>query len=146
MATSYGSQIYSGHRPLVDEACVARLRAADAIIIGKTVTTEVANWHVGATRNPHDLSRSPGGSSSGSCAGLAAPSAKGEAPLAETGTGNPDMSRAWTLLDLPSLTIPCGTGPSGLPLGLQLAARPGHDAILRKAAQWVEKALAVGAS
>jgi Asp-tRNA(Asn)/Glu-tRNA(Gln) amidotransferase A subunit family amidase len=58
--------------PSVDAACVARLRAAGAIVIGKTVTTEFAYWHAGPTRNPHDTSRTPGGSSSGSCAGLAA--------------------------------------------------------------------------
>ncbi|MEE4238915.1 MAG: amidase [Anderseniella sp.] len=343
MPTSYGSDIYAGHRPSADAACVARLRAAGAIIAGKTVTTEFAFWHAGPTRNPHDTSRTPGGSSSGSCAGLAAgmfplalgsqtaastmrpaafcgitgykpsrhwisragvkalagstldavgvfgrcvddvallaqvmagiemeddgnsslhppviatwqgrewrdaeayatsavldaadrlasaganvfkvtpasdfdrlidlqklimareaacdlawehlyrrdmlsdtltdfldegaaisaagyqsalasvddcksridqlfgdadilaaPSAPGEAPLHETGTGNPDMSRAWTLLDLPSLTIPAGTGPSGLPLGLQLAARPGHDETLLGAARWIESKL-----
>jgi Asp-tRNA(Asn)/Glu-tRNA(Gln) amidotransferase A subunit family amidase len=343
MPTTYGSTIYAGHRPSVDAACVARLRAAGAIIIGKTVTTEFAYWHAGPTRNPHDTSRTPGGSSSGSCAGLAAgmfalalgsqtaastirpaaycgivgfkpsrqwisragvkalagnsldavglfgrsvddvsllagvmagvelapetetspthvrvsswrgqewhgaesyavaaveaaleklatagagvgrvtpssdfdglidlqklimareaagdlahehlnhrdqlsdtlagfldeganisadsycsaiahandcrarigelfgdadilvaPAAPGEAPAFEEGTGSPDMSRAWTLLDLPSLTIPCGTGPSGLPLGIQLAARPGHDRVLLGAAVWIEQQL-----
>jgi Asp-tRNA(Asn)/Glu-tRNA(Gln) amidotransferase A subunit family amidase len=343
MPTTYGSSIYANHRPAVDAACVARLRAAGAIIIGKTVTTEFAYWHAGSTRNPHDTSRTPGGSSSGSCAGLAAgmfplalgsqtaastirpaaycgivgfkpsrqwisragvkalagnsldaagvfghsvddvsllagvmagvqlgpeaepgpaqvrvsswrgrewhgaesyavaaveavleklaaagartgrvlpasdfdglidlqklimareaagdlahehlnhreqlsdtlagfldegasisadsyqaavtqandckariddlfgdadilaaPAAPGEAPAFEDGTGSPDMSRAWTLLDLPSLTIPCGTGPSGLPLGIQLAARPGHDRVLLGAAGWIEQQL-----
>jgi Asp-tRNA(Asn)/Glu-tRNA(Gln) amidotransferase A subunit family amidase len=72
---------------------------------------------------------------------LAAPSTTGEAPRAEAGTGNPDMSRTWTVLNLPSLTIPCGTGPDGLPLGLQLAARPGQDALLLRAARWVESTL-----
>jgi Asp-tRNA(Asn)/Glu-tRNA(Gln) amidotransferase A subunit family amidase len=343
MPAVYGSQIYAGHRPAVDAASVARLRNAGAIIIGKTVTTEFAFWHAGPTRNPLDLSRTPGGSSSGSCAGLAAgmfplalgsqtaastirpaaycgivgykpsrqwisragvkalagntldaigvfgqsiddvallaevlagvpmeeqwgpampapviatwqgcewraadscataavmqamerlegagatimqvtpsaefdsliehqkfimareaacdlavehlnhrdlmsetlagfldegiaipaagyqaaldsvdhckariddlfsgadilaaPSTTGEAPRAEAGTGNPDMSRTWTVLNLPSLTIPCGTGPDGLPLGLQLAARPGQDALLLRAARWVESTL-----
>ena len=343
MPTSYGSEIYAGHRPSADAACVARLRAAGAIILGKTVTTEFAFWHAGPTRNPHDTMRTPGGSSSGSCAGLAAgmfplalgsqtaastmrpaafcgitgykpsrhwisragvkalagstldavgvfgrcvddvallaqvmagiemeeddnpsldapviatwqgkewnaaetyatsavleaaerlasaganvikvtpatdfdrlidlqklvmareaacdlawehlchrdllsdtladfldegtavsaagyqsalasvddcksridqlfgaadilvaPSAPGEAPLHETGTGNPDMSRAWTLLDLPSITIPFGNGPSGLPLGLQVAARPGHDETLLGTARWIERVL-----
>lgn len=339
MPTTYGSQIYQGHRPTVDAACVARLRQAGAIILGKTVTTEFAYWHAGPTRNPLDSRHTPGGSSSGSCAGLAAgmfplalgsqtaastirpasycgitgykpsrqwisragikplaansldavgvfgksvddvnllasvmagtcfhaatfsptltlwcgeewnaaesyaidavmtaadklatagskvhraapsslfaglletqklvmareaamdladefinhraalsdtlggfleegcnisadrydaalqtttvcraridelfgpadilaaPSTLGEAPLAENGTGSPDMSRVWTLLDLPSITIPVGTGPAGLPLGLQLAARPGHDAKLLGAAKWIEAVL-----
>ena len=345
MPTTYGSEIYTENRPVADAACVARLRAAGAIIIGKTVTTEFAFWHAGPTRNPHNPSRTPGGSSSGSCAGLAAgmfplalgsqtaastmrpaaycgitgykpsrhwisragvkalagntldavgvfgrciddvallaevmagvsmednshssvhvpaittwkgrewhsaeayatsavldavdrlasagaqvskatpaadfdrlidlqklvmareaacdlawerichrdvlsdtlanfldegaavsaagyqsalasvddcksridelfgdadilvaPSAPGEAPPYDTGTGNPDMSRAWTLLDLPSLTIPFGTGPTGLPLGLQLAARPGHDETLLSVARWIESSLKV---
>jgi Asp-tRNA(Asn)/Glu-tRNA(Gln) amidotransferase A subunit family amidase len=348
MPTGYGSQIYAGHQPSVDAACVARLRAAGALIIGKTVSTEFAFWHAGKTRNPHDVSRTPGGSSSGSCAGLAAgmfplalgsqtaastmrpasfcgitgykpsrqwisragvkplagntldavgvfgrcvddvaliaevmaglpledesglpvntplvatwqgrewqsadacateavmsaveklataganissvvpaadfdrlvdlqklimareaacdlanehlnhrdllsdtlaqfldegsevtaagyqsalasandcrariddlfgeadilaaPSAIGEAPPFEDGTGNPDMSRAWTLLDLPSITIPVGTGPSGLPLGLQLAARRGHDETLLGATRWIERTLAACSS
>ncbi|CAN0478601.1 unnamed protein product, partial [Discosporangium mesarthrocarpum] len=72
---------------------------------------------------------------------LAAPSTLGEAPLAQSGTGNPDMSRVWTLLDLPSITIPVGTGPADQPLGLQLAARPGEDAKLLGAAKWIEAIL-----
>src|SRR5215831_17001991 len=50
----------------------ARLRAAGAVIIGKTVTTEFAYFHPNATRNPHDPERTPGGSSSGSAAAVAA--------------------------------------------------------------------------
>ena len=57
---------------------VAKLRAAGAVIIGKTVTTEFAFYHPGPTRNPHDTSRTPGGSSSGSAAAVAA----GMVPLA----------------------------------------------------------------
>src|SRR5438477_460427 len=57
---------------------VAKLRAAGAVIIGKTVTTEFAFFHPGKTRNPHDPERTPGGSSSGSAAAVAA----GMVPLA----------------------------------------------------------------
>jgi len=72
---------------------------------------------------------------------LLAPSAVGEAPLLKQGTGDPIMSRAWTLLGLPSISLPCGTGPSGLPLGLQIAARPGKDREVITAAQWIEARL-----
>ena len=71
MPTEYGSTLYEGHRPVHDSAPVAALRAAGAIVPGKTVTTEFAYLTPGPTRNPHDLGRSPGGSSSGSAAGVA---------------------------------------------------------------------------
>lgn len=71
MPTTYGSPIYAGWRPKADSAIVARLRALGASIPGKTVTTEFANRHPGPTRNPHDLERTPGGSSSGSAAAVA---------------------------------------------------------------------------
>jgi Asp-tRNA(Asn)/Glu-tRNA(Gln) amidotransferase A subunit family amidase len=71
MPTGYGSSIYAGHRPRADAACVALLRAAGAIPIGKTVTTEFATTFAGKTRNPHALGRTPGGSSSGSAAAVA---------------------------------------------------------------------------
>jgi Asp-tRNA(Asn)/Glu-tRNA(Gln) amidotransferase A subunit family amidase len=67
-----GSPLFKGRRPARDAAAVARLRAAGAVIIGKTVTTEFAYFHPGATRNPHGLERTPGGSSSGSAAAVAA--------------------------------------------------------------------------
>ncbi len=70
--TAYGSEIYAGNQPAFDAAVVARLRAAGAIILGKTVSTEFAYWRAGKTRNPHDLTRSPGGSSAGSAAAVAA--------------------------------------------------------------------------
>jgi Asp-tRNA(Asn)/Glu-tRNA(Gln) amidotransferase A subunit family amidase len=76
--TSYGSPIYDGHRPDLDAACVSRLRAAGAVILGKTVSTEFALFHPGPTTNPHDASRTPGGSSSGSAAAVA----DGMVPLA----------------------------------------------------------------
>jgi Asp-tRNA(Asn)/Glu-tRNA(Gln) amidotransferase A subunit family amidase len=71
MPTSYGSPIYANHRPAADAACVALARAAGAIFVGKTVTTEFATFHPGPTRNPHNRAHTPGGSSSGSAAAVA---------------------------------------------------------------------------
>lgn len=71
MDTTYGSPIYAGHRPAWDAVAVALARAAGGVILGKTVTTEFATFHPGATRNPHDFARTPGGSSSGSAAAIA---------------------------------------------------------------------------
>src|SRR5437773_52764 len=70
--TELGSPIGVGRRTRHDAAVVARLRAAGAVIIGKTVTTEFAYYHPGPTRNPCDRARTPGGSSSGSAAAVAA--------------------------------------------------------------------------
>jgi Asp-tRNA(Asn)/Glu-tRNA(Gln) amidotransferase A subunit family amidase len=72
LPTEYGSPIWRRWEPRADAACVAWARAAGAVVIGKTVTTEFANRHPGPTTNPHDPSRTPGGSSSGSAAGVAA--------------------------------------------------------------------------
>lgn len=69
--TTYGSPRYRGHRPARDAACVAALKKAGAVILGKTVTTEFAVFNPGKTRNPRDPSRTPGGSSSGSAAAVA---------------------------------------------------------------------------
>ena len=71
MPTEFGSPVWAGRTPRQDAAVVARLRAAGAVIMGKTVTTEYAYFHPGKTRNPHDASRTPGGSSSGSAAAVA---------------------------------------------------------------------------
>lgn len=70
--TELGSSIYRGRMPGRDAACVALLRAAGAVMVGKTVTCELASFHPGPTRNPHDPARTPGGSSSGSAAAVAA--------------------------------------------------------------------------
>ena len=72
MPTEFGSPLWAGRTPRRDAAAVARLRAAGAVIMGKTVTTEYAYFHPGKTRNPHDPERTPGGSSSGSAAAVAA--------------------------------------------------------------------------
>ena len=71
MPASYGSPIYARHRPVSDAASVALARAAGAIVVGKTVTTEFATFHPGPTCNPHDPAHTPGGSSSGSAAAVA---------------------------------------------------------------------------
>ena len=71
MPTGYGSPIYDGNRPNADATCVARLRAAGAVILGKTVTTEFATFKPPVTRNPHNVERTPGGSSSGSAVAVA---------------------------------------------------------------------------
>ncbi|MEX0840731.1 MAG: amidase, partial [Xanthobacteraceae bacterium] len=72
MPTEFGSPLWAGRTPRTDAAAVARLRAAGAVIMGKTVTTEYAYFSPGKTRNPHDPARTPGGSSSGSAAAVAA--------------------------------------------------------------------------
>ncbi len=72
MPTQYNSPIYEGHHPTVDAACVHILRAAGALIFGKTETVEFASTGRPApTRNPRDLAHTPGGSSSGSAAVVA---------------------------------------------------------------------------
>jgi len=71
MPTEMGSPIHQGRQPIEDASCVAQLRAAGAIVLGKTVTTEFAYFKPGKTKNPADLTRTPGGSSSGSAAAIA---------------------------------------------------------------------------
>jgi len=78
MPTEDGTILHQGRRPQHDATLVSKLREAGAVIIGKTVTTELAVFSPGKTRNPHDLDRTPGGSSSGSAAAVAA----GMIPLA----------------------------------------------------------------
>lgn len=70
--TEFGSPLWAGRTPRHDAACVASLRAAGGVIMGKTVTTEYAYFNPGKTRNPHDPEHTPGGSSSGSAAAVAA--------------------------------------------------------------------------
>ncbi len=71
LSTEYGSPIYRGHRPRWDASCVALVKKAGGIVMGKTATAEFAYRHPCSTRNPHDLEHSPGGSSSGSAAAVA---------------------------------------------------------------------------
>lgn len=84
LRTTFGSRLYSNHVPEVDDVVVERMRAADAVILGKTNTSEFGYGGIGhnrlfpTTRNPWDLTRTSGGSSAGSAAAVAA----GLAPLA----------------------------------------------------------------
>src|SRR5580658_7610091 len=71
MPTEMGSPIYRGNRPRADAACVALLRRAGAVILGKTATCEFAGSAPPQTTNPHNAAHTPGGSSSGSAAGVA---------------------------------------------------------------------------
>ncbi len=72
LPTAHGSSIYADHVPVTDAAAVTRLRGAGTVVLGKTVTTEFGLFSPGPTSNPHDRSRTPGGSSSGSAAAVAA--------------------------------------------------------------------------
>jgi Asp-tRNA(Asn)/Glu-tRNA(Gln) amidotransferase A subunit family amidase len=78
MSTEHGSAAFKGRRPSADATSVAALRRAGAVLLGKTVTTELANLTPSHTRNPANLEHTPGGSSSGSAAAVAA----GMVPLA----------------------------------------------------------------
>jgi Asp-tRNA(Asn)/Glu-tRNA(Gln) amidotransferase A subunit family amidase len=78
MPTEDGTVLHAGRAPAADAAAVAMLRAAGAVVMGKTVTTELATYSPGKTRNPHNPAHTPGGSSSGSAAAVAA----GMVPLA----------------------------------------------------------------
>lgn len=66
LPTQHGSPLFKGNQPSSDASCVARLRADGAIVMGKTVTTELARFTPGKTSNPHNREHTPGGSSSGS--------------------------------------------------------------------------------
>ncbi|MFA5901671.1 MAG: amidase [Hyphomicrobium sp.] len=71
LPTENGSPVFAGRRPEQDAACVSALREAGAIVIGKTVTTELALLTPARTRNPRNLGHTPGGSSAGSAAAVA---------------------------------------------------------------------------
>jgi Asp-tRNA(Asn)/Glu-tRNA(Gln) amidotransferase A subunit family amidase len=142
MATECGSPLERGRRPRRDATLVARLRAAGAVILGKTVTTEYAVYHPGPTRNPHDLERTPGGSSSGSAAAVAAamlPLAVGTQtngsvirPASFCGVYGMKpsfgaISRAGVLTQAPALDQIGGFARSLEDLALLLDAMIGHD-------------------
>ena len=69
--TECGTPLYQGRRPSRDAACVTALRSGGGVVLGKTVTTELAFFAPGPTRNPRNPAHTPGGSSSGSAAAVA---------------------------------------------------------------------------
>src|SRR5437763_2302054 len=71
LPTEMGSVIYKGNRPACDAACVALVRRAGAVILGKTVTAEFAGMFPGPAANPHNPAHTPAGSSGGSAAAAA---------------------------------------------------------------------------
>jgi Asp-tRNA(Asn)/Glu-tRNA(Gln) amidotransferase A subunit family amidase len=78
LPTQYGSPVYANHRPAADATAVVLTRQAGGIVLGKTVTTQFASLVPSVTRNPRNLAHTPGGSSAGSAAAVAA----GMLPLA----------------------------------------------------------------
>ena len=72
---------------------------------------------------------------------LIAPAASGAAPLGFANTGDPLFSRPWQLLGCPCVTLPGGLDDAGMPLGLQVVARPNDDELLFAAAAWIGTAL-----
>ncbi|WBU61668.1 amidase [Paracoccus albus] len=142
MPTEYGTPIAKGRVPDKDAHVVARLRAAGAVIIGKTVTTELAYMHPSKSRNPHDVNRTPGGSSSGSAVAVAA----GQVPLAvgtQTGgsvirpasfcgvvgfkPGYGVVGRTGALIQSPFLDTIGGFARSVQDVALLVGAMAGHD-------------------
>ena len=103
MPTENGSAFYKGRQPDADAACVTALRRAGAVILGKTVTTELATFTPGKTRNPHNLEHTPGGSSSGSAAAVGCRHGAAGARHADRGLGHPPgrlLRRLWLQADL----------------------------------------------
>src|SRR5580693_4241043 len=106
LPTGYGSALFADHQPAADADVVTALRRAGAIVLGKTESTEFAMFAPTRTRNPVDLARTPGGSSSGSAAAVAAgmvPVALGTQtagsvvrPAAYCGVYGFKPSRGWT--------------------------------------------------
>lgn len=107
MPTEDGTVLHAGRMPAEDATVVARLRAAGAVIMGKTVTTELATYAPGKTRNPHNPEHTPGGSSSGSAAAVAA----GMVPLALGSQTNGSVIRPAAYCGVYGFKPTCGLIP-----------------------------------
>jgi amidase len=129
-------------RALADERRrhAARLspRLAELLDSGTTVTPDEYD----AARARRDAAQAGLDTVFAGCAALLVPAAPGEAPAGLAYTGDPVFNRMWTLLGVPCVAVPAGTGPSGLPLAVQLVGRRGADVGLMQAALFLERALA----
>lgn len=108
MPTECGSPLRAGRVAAADAWVVDRLRRAGAIPLGKTVTTEFAYFAPGPTRNPHDLAHTPGGSSSGSAAAVAA----GVVPLALGSQTAGSLTRPAAYCGVAGFAAPVGSWPT----------------------------------
>lgn len=109
LPTQMGSAVYAGHQTGQDAAAVQRLQTAGAYVMGKTVTAEFAFMHPGPTRNPHHAAHTPGGSSSGSAAAVAA----GCVPLALGTQTNGSVVRPAAFCGVVGFKPTGGTVPGG---------------------------------
>ncbi|MBY3239436.1 amidase [Rhizobium laguerreae] len=116
-----------------------KLRPETHAFMERQAKSTFAGWQAGLAARDHALSDLD--ALFGSTDFLVTPSAPGEAPLGLERTGPATYNIRWTLLGCPSVTIPAGFGPAGLPVGLQLVARPGQDAALLRQAAAVEDRL-----
>ena len=107
MPTEDGTVLHAGRMPVADAALVRALRAAGAVIMGKTVTTELATYAPGKTRNPHNPDHTPGGSSSGSAAAVAA----GMVPIAVGSQTNGSVIRPAAFCGVYGFKPTCGLIP-----------------------------------
>ena len=120
---AYESSLSSILKSYLDEGRGISPRAYDAAL----ATTREVQRDIGAVFGGFDV--------------ILSPPAAGEAPKGLHATGDPAFNRIWTQLQLPCITVPAGKGPNGLPLGVQLAARSGQDALLLAVALATETAL-----
>ena len=119
----FESSLSSILKSYLDEGREITPRAYDAAL----ATTREAQRDIESVFGPYDA--------------ILSPPAAGEAPKGLHATGDPAFNRIWTLLQLPCITVPAGHGPNGLPIGVQLAARAGQDALLLAVALATETAL-----
>ena len=130
MPTQGGSKAFAGYQPVQDAACLATARKQGVVIMGKTVTTELATFPTNGTRNPLNLEHTPGGSSSGSAAAVADDDQTGEA---EPPTALDDRGAPPHLHDLFGKLPTAGIAATGIPISriLVSVATCGHDWLSR---------------